>query len=82
MFILQKRIRVCPLEEAKLVTVIWFSDSHEVQEAVFPAAMLTQAKEKKSPVIADKWAGEKRGRKLYSLLYSLYRFSVAYFGHI
>ena len=30
-------------EEAKLVTTTWFSDSHECQEGLFPAAALDRA---------------------------------------
>jgi hypothetical protein len=48
--------------EAKLVSVIWFSDSGEVQEAVFPTAALSRLEEQEAPVKADKPAGAKRGR--------------------
>jgi hypothetical protein len=45
-------------ENAKLVTTVWFSDSHEVQQGVFPAGALDRAEEK-----AAKPAGKKTGAK-------------------
>jgi hypothetical protein len=33
-------------ETAKLVTTIWFSDTHEVQEGAFPAGALDQVEQK------------------------------------
>jgi hypothetical protein len=51
-------------ENAKLVTTIWFSDSHEVQVGIFPSGALDRAEEKKAPAkaVAPK-AGKKPGKK-------------------
>ncbi|MDR3247661.1 MAG: hypothetical protein LBT39_02640 [Treponema sp.] len=50
-------------ENAKLVTTIWFSDTNEAQQAVFPAGALDRAEEKKAPAKAAKSAGKKPGAK-------------------
>jgi hypothetical protein len=50
-------------ENAKLVTTVWFSDAHEVQEGAFPAGALDRAEEK-APVSQKKPAsGKKPGKK-------------------
>jgi hypothetical protein len=51
--------------EEKLVTTVWFSDGHEIQEGVFPAGALDRAEEKKAPAAKAKAAkpGKKPGRK-------------------
>jgi hypothetical protein len=49
-------------ENAKLVTTVWFSDSHEVQQGVFPAGALDRSEEK-APAKAAKSAGKKPGAK-------------------
>jgi len=49
-------------EEVKLVTTTWFSDNHECQEGLFPAAALDRAEAPKAQ--KEKKAGQgNRGRK-------------------
>jgi hypothetical protein len=50
--------------EAKQVTTVWFSDSREAQQAVFPSSALDRVEIKTPPAPAKKAvAGAKPGRK-------------------
>jgi hypothetical protein len=48
-------------ENAKLVTTVWFSDTNEAQQAVFPAGALDRVEESKPK--AAKSSGKKSGAK-------------------
>jgi hypothetical protein len=50
-------------ENAKLVTTVWFSDAHEVQEGVFPAGALDRAEEKAPTGQKKPASGKKPGKK-------------------
>jgi hypothetical protein len=50
-------------EDTKLVTTIWFSDAHEVQQGVFPSGSLDRAEDRKAPAKEAKSAGRKPGKK-------------------
>jgi hypothetical protein len=54
-------------EESKMVTAIWFSDSHECQEGLFPASALDRAEPRQAPkgkkAAAPAPAPAKRGKK-------------------
>jgi hypothetical protein len=50
--------------DAKQVTAVWFSDSHEAQQAVFPASALDRIEVKVSSTPAKRAVpGAKPGRK-------------------
>jgi len=39
-------------EETKIITTVWFSDSHEYQEGFFPTSALDKVEVKKTPQAA------------------------------
>ncbi|MDR2802768.1 MAG: hypothetical protein LBB22_00575 [Treponema sp.] len=51
--------------DAKLITTVWFSDSHDAQKAVFPASALDRIELKAPPVPAKKTTatGKAGGKK-------------------
>jgi hypothetical protein len=48
--------------EEKLITTVWFSDSHEFQKGLFPASALDKAEAVQAPAKKTKAAGKKSGR--------------------
>ncbi|AEF81205.1 hypothetical protein [Leadbettera azotonutricia] len=46
--------------DAKTVTTVWFSDTHEGQEAVFPASSLDRFEAPAAPAKASKKPGKRK----------------------
>jgi hypothetical protein len=49
--------------ENKTVTTVWFSDSHEAQQGVFPAAALDRVEAKPAPNVKAVKSPEKANKK-------------------